>query len=281
MVNIKTLRDTSFEIITNTFNLSFSDYFVTIRLTTEQLQAKMGIDKVNPDYSVGVFEDENLIAFILHGTDDIDNKKVVYNGGTGVVPDKRGQGLTKKMYEFILPVLKEQRVDYLILEAITKNIQAIKSYEKVGYRIKRELKCYNGQIKPVNRTNDFEIRELACYDWTLMRSFWDFIPTWQNSVNVIDRLKESNKSIGAYLNSKLVGYLIYNPGSKRIQQFAVDKSLRRMGIASALIDNIVKEYGNDLSVVNVDESSEQTNSFILKTGLDNYLDQIEMKLELT
>ena len=280
---IKTLGDTSLEKIADALNLSFSDYFVPFVLTPEQLLAKMKADKTNLDYSVGVFEGENLIALILHGTDIIDGKKVVYNGGTGVIPEKRGQGLTKKMYEYILPVLKKEEVDYLVLEVISINIQAIKSYEKTGYKISRVLKCYKGQIdlkNEITETDSIEIKKLNDYDWKLMQSFWDIQPTWQNSKNVLEEIKETNLSLGAYINNKLIGYVIYNPVSKRIQQIAVHKDFRRLKVASRLLLFIAEQFGNEMAIINVEESSEPINSFLVNTGFENYLNQLEMKLEL-
>lgn len=279
-MKIKTLENTSIKKITDSFNLAFSDYFTSFHLTPEQLSSKMKADKIYLKYSVGVFEDENLIAFILHGTDTLDNKKVVYNGGTGVIPDKRGQGLTKQMYTYILPILKEQKIDYIILEVISKNIQAIKSYEKVGFNAIRELGCYKGEIAAPYKISNAEIKELHSYDWELMQPFWDLKPTWQNSINVVNELKESNQSIGAYIDNKLVGYLIFNPTSKRIHQFAVDKNFRKKGIASKLIKTIIEKSTNDLTIINVDKNSHPINSFLSKNGFDNFLDQIEMKLEL-
>lgn len=280
IVEIEILGNTSIERITNTFNLSFSDYFVPVHLTTGQLSQKMKVDKINLDYSVGAFENGNLIAFILHGVDILDNVKVVYNGGTGVVPKQRGQGLTKRMYDFILPVLREKKVAYLLLEAISKNIQAIKSYEKVGYKAIRGLNCYTGQISLKSEKGNINIRKLIDYDWILMQSFWDFKPTWQNSANVADILKDSNISFGAYINNRLAGYIIFNPNNKRIQQIAVHKDFRRMGIASALFSVLIKESDNNLSIVNVDEGSQPVNTFLQKIGFENFLTQIEMKFVL-
>lgn len=280
-IQIKALKEVSIEKITDTFNLAFSDYFVPVNLTPEIMASKMKVDKVNPDFSVGVFDDNQLIAFILHGTDIIDGKNVIYNGGTGVIPEKRGQGFTKQMYDFILPVLKEEGIDYLVLEVITKNIQAIKSYERVGYKVIRTVKCYEGQVALMDYSDNVDIRKLAIYDWNLMQSFWDFLPTWQNSANVAERMKDVNQSFAAYINQQLVGYIIFSPGSKRIQQIAVDQNFRRKGIASRLIAEIIKESGNKLAAVNLDESSEPINSFFSKLGLGNYLDQLEMKLILS
>lgn len=277
-MNITTLENTGIEKITDTFNLSFSDYLIPFHLTPEQLLSKMKTDKVVPGYSVGVFEGEDMIAFILHGADIINGRRVIYNGGTGVIPERRGQGLTKQMYDYILPSLRTEGMDYLVLEAISGNIQAIKSYRKSGFEVARGLRCYKGLITPEDQSDRVVVNKLERYDWMLMQSFWDFVPTWQNSANILDELIESNISLGAYIKGRLAGYLIYNPASRRIQQLAVDKNFRRMKVASSLISVIVKEYGNDLSMINVDEDSGPMDSFLIKTGFDHFLNQVEMKL---
>ncbi|SEL49306.1 Ribosomal protein S18 acetylase RimI [Aquimarina amphilecti] len=279
-MEIKTLEGINKKDILNVFNESFSDYFIPFRLTEEQLISKMLADKTDLSMSVGVFENENLIAFILHGFDIINNKNVLYNGGTGVIPEKRGVGLTKKMYHFILPVLKEKRIDTLQLEVIIKNIQAINSYEKSGYQIERKLICYKGKASVLNINNDIVIKVLEDYNWDLMQSFWDIHPTWQNSKNVLDELKNINVSLGAYIDSKLIGYIIYNPSNKRLHQIAISKDFRNKNIASTLIKELIKTYGNEFSVINVDKKSKPVHTFFENIGLENNLEQLEMKLHL-
>ena len=109
-MEIKSLTGTNCKDILNVFNNSFSDYFVPFKLTEEQLVSKMISDKTDLELSVGVFENQKLIAFILHGFDITNNQNVVYNGGTGVIPEKRGLGLTKQMYAFNLPVLEKKGI---------------------------------------------------------------------------------------------------------------------------------------------------------------------------
>jgi len=89
-MELKTLESINKISILNAFNESFSDYFIPFKLTKEQLISKMTSDKIDLSISVGAFENGKLNAFILHGFDNIKNQKVGYNGGTGVVPDKRG-----------------------------------------------------------------------------------------------------------------------------------------------------------------------------------------------
>ena len=279
-MEIKTLEDIDKKDILNVFNESFSDYFIPFKLSEEQLSSKMLADKTDLNLSVGVFENEKLIAFILHGFDKINNEKVIYNGGTGVIPKKRGSGLTKQMYLFILPLLRRNGINKLQLEVITENAQAINSYKKTGFRIVRELLCYKGKVSTLSLNNNLNIKKLQDYNWDLMESFWNIYPTWQNSKNVINELKYNNISLGAYIENQLVGYIIYSPNNKRIQQIAVSKDFRKRRIASTLIDEIIKTNGNMFSIINVDKSSKGINSFLEKIGLEKDLEQLEMKLQL-
>ncbi|SIS47111.1 Acetyltransferase (GNAT) domain-containing protein [Zobellia uliginosa] len=279
-MEIKTLEGVDKKSILQAFNHAFSDYFISFKLTEEQLSAKMLADKIDLDLSVGVFDNGKLIALILHGYDSIDHKKIVYNGGTGVIPEKRGSGLTKQMYRFILPVLDEKGIDTLLLEVITKNIPAIASYKKSGFKIKRELSCYKGWVEISKMTEHIEIKPLQHYNWPLMESFWEVSPTWQNSKNVLTALKDTNISLGAFIENQFVGYLIFNPVSQRIHQIAVNKDHRKKGIASTLILRLNQKYGNTLSVINVDKGSKAINTFFNQIGLENHLEQVEMELEL-
>lgn len=124
------------------------------------------------------------------------------------------------------------------------------------------------------------MKRLQKYDWSLMSSFWDILPTWQNSKNVLDSFKSANVSLGGYIKNQLVGYVIYNPEKKRIQQIAVDRKFREKKIASTLISELIKHHGNALSIINVDNSSESTVKFISRIGLERNLEQLEMELKL-
>ncbi|MFD1314897.1 GNAT family N-acetyltransferase [Namhaeicola litoreus] len=280
-MEIKSLEKVNSKDILNVFNASFSDYFVPFKLTEEQLMSKMRADKIDLTLSVGVFENQRLIAFILHGFDIIDNQKVAYNGGTGVIPEKRGSGLTKKMYEACLPILEQKGIDIIFLEVITQNIQAIRSYEKIGFKTTRTLGCFKGNFKPIKSYQIADIKEQDLYEWNLMESFWDINPTWQNSKNVLNRSKLENDSFGAYIDNQLVAYVIYNSKSRRIQQIAVHKEYRKRGIGTKLISELAKKHGNWFSIINVDKKAKNVTNFFNLSGFENYIDQIEMELKLS
>lgn len=182
------------------------------------------------------------------------------------------------MYDFILPQLRAVGVDSIYLEVISTNTPAIKVYSEIGFEPQRVLKCYQGEVLVSDNKTQVEIKELATYDWQLLKTFWDFTPTSQNSVRVMDNGLNINYSLGAYSQEALVGYLIFNPQNNRISQIGVSKTLRKTGIGSALLNKVVKAYGEKLSVVNVDEKAVDTNLFLSSKGLKNHIDQLEMKL---
>ena len=281
MIQIKTLNDISIETLTDTFNLAFSDYIVPFKLSKEELLVKMKMDNVDLAYSVGAYQNNKLLGFILHGSDIIDNKRIIYNGGTGVIPEARGKNITQQMYNYIISDFKEIGIHSIILEAITQNTPAIKTYSSVGFKKKRILKCYQGYIDVTNNTTNIDIKGLNNYDWKVLQSFWDFAPTWQNNSRVVEDTQSMNLSLGAYRHDELVGYLIFNPQNKRIVQIAVNRRFRHQRIGSALINKAIEAHGNNLSVINVDERAESTNTFLLDIGFKNDLNQVEMKLDLS
>lgn len=277
MIAIRTLEDVTTEQILDTFNKAFSDYIIPLRLTIDQLEQKINSDRIRLAYSVGAFEDDELIGFILHGNDTMDNLQVVYNAGTGVIPGKRGRHLTARMYEYILPRLIKDGINKIVLEVISTNVKAIHIYQTTGFNITRTYHGYKGSVA-LNSTKDgSELRHLQAYDWIRLRSFWDILPSWQNSVQAVEKLISSNISIGVYNHGTIVGYLIYNPDLKRIHQLAVDRKYRRMGVATQLVTYICNHYSKDISIINIDTSSTETVGFFTTCGMRLFVKQYEME----
>ncbi|KQS47562.1 hypothetical protein ASG38_08960 [Flavobacterium sp. Leaf359] len=280
MMQFQTLEKSSTEEILEVFNSSFSDYIVPFRLTLPQLEGKITNDSVRMELSVGAFEAGKLVGFILHGYDKINGKTVVYNAGTGIIPEKRGNGLTAQLYEYILPFLKAENTDIVRLEVLTENIPALKTYEKTGFKIVRNLDCYKTLLQIEGQDKDYDIRELKSFDWQNMRLFWDWEPSWQNSITAVENLKETNHAVGIFEEEQLLGYLIYNPAAKRVQQFAVKKEFRRKGLAGQLFSYIASNFGNEIALINIDGNSKETAAFLESMGFEKFISQYEMELKL-
>lgn len=278
-MTFRSLQNIPISTLAATFNYAFSDYLVPLHLSEAQLENKIISDGVRLELSAGAFEGDHLIGFILHGFDIVDGRRILYNAGTGVIPEKRGQKITARLFEFILPTLRAENVKRVQLEVIHGNQPAIKTYQSIGFEVVRELDCFKGTVASQN-TSGFNIRGLGLYDWPLMRSFWDWQPSWQNSVRALENVKDTNISIGAFDGENLIGYLLYNPISNRVQQFAVDPHYRRRGAGRALFGHIAQLANKDLVLINVDHNATETAAFLLSLGLEPYVSQYEMAIEL-
>jgi ribosomal protein S18 acetylase RimI-like enzyme len=275
----RSLKDTDENQLLHAFNEAFANYFVTVQLTLEQLRQKIRSDHVDLDLCVGAFDNDRLVGFILHAFDCIDGQNTVYNGGTGVIPSHRGQGLTRRMYDCILPKLRERNIDVVLLEVIAQNAPAIKIYESMGFAAERRLPCYRGKII-AHANTDITVQEMTHYDWRILKSFWDFSPTWQNSVLVLNELTAQNKLLGAFRDEQLAGYLVYNPMSKRVQQFAVHPDFRRQHVAATLFAHVSTLQDEPFVIINVDGRSAAANAFLKKMGMEAYVEQVGMRMSL-
>ncbi len=276
-MTVKTLVDIDVPQIAVAINQSFSDYIVPFQLNAEQLQYKIIQEDVNLDLSVGVFDNDALVGLMLHGLRKNNDNLVAYNAATGVIPTYRGKGLVGKMYDFLVPKLQELQVQKMVLEVIEGNEPAIKAYEKMGYNISRKLVCFSGTANVDEAHKEISIKEASAFQWNKWLSFCDIQPSWQNAIQSVENSKTICKVLEAYLDDELVGYLIYNPNSKKVHQFAVSPSNRQKGIATALFSHLQQSLNGEIYVYNIDASSQACTSFLKELGLKEKVNQLEME----
>jgi ribosomal protein S18 acetylase RimI-like enzyme len=276
-MEFRNLADLNITDLLSVFNLSFSDYVVPFHLTLEQLKSKINAEKIDMNLSVGAFQSDQIVGFILQAEKVEDGKRMIYNAGTGVTPEYRGQGLVRKMYDYIIPMLRDRKTDIFTLEVIEGNEPAIRAYTNLGFNISRKLLCFKGTIKASEKYADIRIQQMDNFQWEIFKSFWDIEPSWQSSVIVLDQMRDDFVILGAYEINELVGYAIFNPAIGKVYQVAVDKKQRRKGIGAKLFKVIGEMSEGSVTVINnVDDSSENMFQFLTKMGLENWVSQFEM-----
>ena len=145
--NIQHLKNTDLPIIVDCLVKAFANYFVPMPDSVDYWRNRFKGARVNFELSYGVFDDQQLVAFIINGVDGEKEALTAFNTGTGVLPAYRGQQLVDKMYEKAIPIFKENDITSCALEVIQANDRAIRVYERIGFTKQRSLQCFKGAIK--------------------------------------------------------------------------------------------------------------------------------------
>ena len=282
------LKEEDFDTVYGTFVKAFSDYQIEMKITKEQFKEMNVRRGLSYELSVGAVDDRGkMVGLALNGADFWDKKLTAYDMGTGVVPEFRGKGVADGMFDFLIPKLRQSGLKQYLLEVIRSNEKAYNLYKKKGFRETRQFECFTAEVASLNleSTIDAEdgisIKPMEMPEWSLFESFWEWRPSWQNSVDSVKRSQSRKVVLGAFKGSRCVGYGIIYSESGDIPQFAVKETFRRRGVGTLLMKALAREARRGrLAVVNVDSSSQVTLDFLTDLGFKNFAGQYEMVLEL-
>ena len=112
---------------------------------------------------------------------------------------------------------------------------------------------------PLNATDaELEIRRVDEPEWELFKSFWDGDPSWQNSIDAVERVANDRVVVCAYVDETCVGYGVAFKPWVSLMQLAVAPAHRRKGIGSRILSALQREVSEteSLKVSNIDEGAE-------------------------
>ncbi|MEJ2759214.1 MAG: GNAT family N-acetyltransferase, partial [Anaerolineales bacterium] len=191
------------------------------------------------------------------------------------------------IFEHALPRLREKGVKNFYLEVIQKNEPAVRAYEKTGFSIEREMDAFglsaDAVLLELPAGLDVEIRPIAREDLHQAASFFDWKPSWENSLASIQRVPDEVICLGAFKDEKLVGVLAHHPASTWLLSLAVDPAVRRQKVGTALLAALQAQLGekyHTIKVVNADHSDNGMLRFLEQAGFEFLLNQYEMKLAI-
>lgn len=287
MITYRRLTDRDFSQLYQATLDAFSDYVVPYQPTQESLRRMFVINGVSFDLSVGAFDGETMVGFTINAVGDWRGKQTVYDSGTGIIPNYRRQGISRKMFDFILPVLSENKIEQYLLEVIEENEPAVRLYQSLGFEILRRLLVFKRQevvFVRENKDENFTIEEIKTPDWKLFESFYTFRPSWQNSTDSIKRSFADETIIktflGLYLSGELVGYAVIFHTSGSVPQIAVAEKHRQKGFGRALLNALQKRTEKPLIINNVDAQATSVSAFLEANGFSLLTMQYEMLLKL-
>lgn len=279
-MHLSSLQNIPIATLAQAFNSAFSDYLVPMHLTADDLTSKFSSENTNLELSVGVFDIDVLVGFIFIGTETRNQKTVLYNGGTGVIPEYRGQKLTEKMYDYLLNKLKNNSESIHLLEVITENKRAIKVYETVGFKTKRIVSCFKGIVTQPKISKDISIKPIPFEAVHQFENQWEVQPSYQNSSQAINRTNYLHEFLGAFVGDSLVGYIIFSRTNGRVKQLFINSNYRNQGIGHCLFHQAQEIIETKpVSLINIDSSHTKSIQFLKKIGLQETVQQFEMEFQ--
>lgn len=284
MFTYKTLENTNIEILHQTFLSAFSDYQVKIDLPLWKFQQMLQRKGYASGISIGAFKNEKLVGFVLNGFRRWNGNITVYDIGTGVIGEYRKQGITSTMLLNIRELIKEKKVDQYLLEVIQSNTSAIQFYKKQGFEIKRNFACFQldkNQYRPMTTYKVEHVDRINSTNWKQLKEFWNFTPSWQNSIDSINTVSDTFIHSIIHFNDTIAGYGIIDKKTGDIPQIAVNKKYRRKGIARSIVTDLLKNTESCMvGVINVNDEDKFTKEFLLELEFKYIIGQYEMILKL-
>ena len=274
MINYRLLSDHDFDSLYICFLAAFSDYEVDMQMSREQFRQRIVRDGVRMEMSAGAFDaNQQMIGFCINGVGTWQGTETAYDAGTGVVREYRGRGVGKELFAFLTPRLKDKGIKQYLLEVLTTNTPAASLYRKLGFMDTRRLAVFR-PFTQIGNLSDASVRQIQQPDWNLYRSFWDGYPSWQNSIDAVERIATDRMIAAAYVNDECVGYGIVFTPSANLMQLAVSPRHRRKGIGSAILAAL--EPPERLKINNIDEQLTNALEFYKANGYKQVLGQYEM-----
>jgi ribosomal protein S18 acetylase RimI-like enzyme len=223
------------------------------------------------------------VGFCLNGSGRWQGEPTVYDAGTGVLRQHRGKGIAVEMFSFMNPQLKECGFSRYLLEVLTSNEPAVKLYRRLGFEETRRFAVFrttNRFSQPTEAAA--EIHEAEVPNWNLYQTFWTGYPSWQNSIEAVQRVVETTVTVECHLDRRCVGYGVVSKTSGMLYQITVDKDYRRRGVASMLLNALQNTVtsSESIKVNNVDEDLDDAMAFFSSVGFKLTLEQHEMVLNL-
>ncbi len=292
MIHYKSLEQINESDILETHNSAFSDYEVEMNWTLPQFQNINKQRGVRYDLSIGAFDEDKLVGFIINGAGNWNNKPTVYDCGTGIIKDYRRKGIGTEIIKRLITLLQDAGISQYLLEVIKKNEKAYQLYLKQGFEIVREFDCVivdiptikekieerKEDLQSIDNDKNFEINETNQPNWDIYKIFWDKTPSWQNSIECIERNREVLTILE--LNHKMtpVGYAVFDPRSGGFAQFAIHPEFRRRKLGVYLINKVIEKCptATRLSIINIDKGLNSFIGFYESLGFKIFVEQYEM-----
>jgi ribosomal protein S18 acetylase RimI-like enzyme len=276
----KSIENTDFDVLTDTWNLAFSDYVVPVNITQETLKAYFKVSGVDKRQSFGAYQGDELVGLLINSVDTYDGRIVAYDAMTGIVPEHRGRGLFTQLFEHTRNSLKKSGINLYYLEVITENKKAFSIYQRKGGEIEREFSFLIGSVDPDCRTSA-EVKTIPLVDYP-PSSFKNgelsyYKPSFGNRTQALLRNADDYRVAGAETGGGKAA-AVYSCSRGRVMQIMYggkDDNESLLAVMSFLSENC-----QEFQVSNIPITESGLIQELLRIGFRVSVNQYEMCIEL-
>ncbi|MBD5213890.1 MAG: GNAT family N-acetyltransferase [Bacteroidales bacterium] len=285
-MEIRSLELIGFDELFEGFSNAFSDY--EILFDKSEVQSMLIRRGYVPYLSFAAYDGGKMVAFTLNGIGMFNGNLTAYDTGTGTVKEYRGRGLAVEIFRHSLPFLRQAGISQYLLEVLQNNHKAIGVYRRMQFESTRDFDCFRQSIANINNhqsarlCDNLRIELIGTDIVRQAQSFCDFYPSWQNSIESIERGASDLTCIGAFELDVLVGFCVFDRKCGDLTQIAVRKECRRQGIGSRLLYEVIRRMCTDfVKVINVPCDNSSLPALLKSKNIPLVNKQFEMVMNLT
>ncbi len=277
-MELRCLTSTDLDAVVDTFQRAFSDYVVDMKLSRDDLLHLMTRRGAELTMSAGAFDGEAMVAVMVVAPGEFESIPSAYDVFTGVVPEARGRGLARALFDVARPAARARGARRFLLEVIESNEPALRAYRAVGFKARRRLRVFSiDDVAGPSNSNIHVVGSPLADDWPAVTTR-SADPSWQNDDASLRRVAGDVVVLRATEGPQTVGVALYLPRSRDVAQVHVDA-----GRADALhgLLNAARDYdGSDapIRLVNVDAAAEWLCERLVALGAVEKVAQWEMEL---
>ncbi|MBV8660460.1 MAG: GNAT family N-acetyltransferase [Burkholderiales bacterium] len=241
--------------LVETLNAAFADYPSPMRFDQDSLATFLVRRGFDPRLSVGAFDGGQLVALHLIASGEWSGRAAVYDCATGVLPEYRGQGLSRAMFTWLRPAWQAAGVDQCVLEVLSQNEAAQRSYGATGFVETGSYDCFSLDGLTQRGTAANAEAQIALSEDNIapscLSSWFDAPPSWQNSVAAIARSPQRFTQVRLLRGEQPVGIGLVLKTSGDVPFFAVEPASRGQGLGTLLLTQLARATDKPLRMINL------------------------------
>ncbi len=275
---IKNLYDTQVEDIVDCLHDAFSDYAIPMKMPVSYWQDRWEMACIDYELSFGLFDENTLQGFVLHGVDVWHEEKCFYNMATGVRPSYRGHRTVKKIYEAVLERMKGKGIKSGYLEVLCDNKKAIRAYETSGFNIVDEMHSYNIPLD-LARFSSLQLNKLSIYNPEDYSKMIRHKLSFEHRTEIIKRMPDAFNCYELVNDGQCVAFGILKKSNKNIVQFGYSEDSNIDDNAMQIFAYLAHTLGQP-RIINISLTDEAITKLFKRNNFGRFISQYLMHIKL-